>query len=119
LLQFLATYIHLASTANTNNSSPNYRDRDGELLHNYWAKLLLIIRPVSMAAAAAEKAAAAAAIQKARDKAAAEARAKSRAAAAAANPELEAALAELQHKKAEMESAQLRVNALKEKIHRI
>ena len=50
-------------------SSPDERDRDGQLLHNYWSKLLLIIRPISMAAAATEKAAAAAAAQKALDEA--------------------------------------------------
>ena len=75
-----------------------------------------------MAAAATEKAAAAAAAQKAldeaRDKAAAEARAKAEAAAAAADPELKAALAELQRKKDDVEAAQARVNALKKKKSR-
>jgi hypothetical protein len=94
------TCIHLPPDADAAGRTPDYRDNDDGLLHNYWSKLLLIIRPVSMAAAATEKAAAAAAARRlkneARDKAAAEARAKSEAAAAAVDPELKAALAELQ-----------------------
>ena len=43
---------------------------------------------------------------------------KSEAAAAAVDPELKAALAELQRKKADLEAAQTRVNALKNKKSR-
>lgn len=107
--------IHLPPDANAASRTPDFRDNDDGLLHNYWSKLLLIIRPVSMAAAAA---AARRLKNEARDKAAAEARAKSEAAAAAVDPELKAALAELQRKKADFEAAQTRVNALKDKKRR-
>jgi hypothetical protein len=114
--------IHLPPDANAASRPSDYYYNYVGLLHDYWSKLLLIIRPVSIAAAATEKAAAAAAARRlkneARDKAAAEARARSEAAAAAVDPELKAALAELQRKKADFEAAQTRVNALKDKKRR-
>ncbi len=94
------------------------RTPDDCVLHNHWPKLLLIMPPVSMAAVTAEKAVAAAATRRLQNEvhynAAAEARAKSEAAAAAVDPELKAALTDL----CDLEAAQTRVNALKNKKSR-
>ena len=58
------TCIHLPPAANAASRPPDYRDDDDCHLHKYWSKLLLIIRPVSMAAADTEKADAAAAARR-------------------------------------------------------